>query len=188
MKSQPLRERIASYRANRSKIVAIERNARKSAYQEQPSHKPYPMPPTIQPSNSDDDRETVFSWLREFNHSENGQFMRLLDEQDATPVFLVARCDQGNVVGGLTGETFLDWLKVNIMAVHSDHRRQGIGSELLAAAEEHARSQGCLYSYVDSMSHQAPNFYLGNGYQEVGRLPNWDSHGHDKFFFTKPLT
>ena len=37
------------------------------------------------------------------------------------------------------------------------------------------------------MSYQAPEFYERLGYHVVGRIPDWDSHGHDKLYFTKDL-
>jgi hypothetical protein len=37
------------------------------------------------------------------------------------------------------------------------------------------------------MSYQAPGFYERHGYEAVGVLADWDSHGHDKWLFRKSL-
>jgi ribosomal protein S18 acetylase RimI-like enzyme len=66
-------------------------------------------------------------------------------------------------------------------------RRDGIGRHLMELAEREAANRGCQYAYLDTMDYQAPEFYLKLGYQIAGRLDNWDSHGHTKFFFVKRL-
>ena len=48
-------------------------------------------------------------------------------------------------------------------------------------------ARGPSRSYTDTLDYQAPQFYPACGYRESGRLPNWDSHGHDKIFFIKEL-
>lgn len=113
--------------------------------------------------------------------------MASLEDGAEQPFFLVSRDDAGQVIGGLQGLTLYRWLKIEIMAVHPDARGRGIGTQLMKAAEQRGIECGCDFAYVDTMSHQAPAFYRGLGYLESGRLEDWDSHGHDKFFFTKAL-
>jgi ribosomal protein S18 acetylase RimI-like enzyme len=84
-------------------------------------------------------------------------------------------------------ETQLLWLKVEILSVASQFRRQGVGSRLMAIAEAEAVRRGCKYAYVDTMEYQAPSFYQALGYQIAGRLDDWDSHGHAKYFLKKTL-
>jgi predicted N-acetyltransferase YhbS len=91
------------------------------------------------------------------------------------------------VAGGLIGTTQLLWLKVEILSVASQFRRQGVGSRLMAIAEAEAVRRGCKYAYVDTMEYQAPSFYQALGYQIAGRLDDWDSHGHAKYFLKKTL-
>lgn len=144
-------------------------------------------PAIIRPTSAPEDREAVCTWLREYNHEENGPFMRLLDEGADHGFLLCAQLEDGRMVGGLLGTTLLSWIRIDLMAVSPDSRRCGIGRQLVAAAEAHGAAAGCRFSYVDSMSHQAPGFYEKLGYLEVGRLPDWDSHGHDKVFFMREL-
>ena len=143
---------------------------------------------TISHPAEDTEREAVFTWLREFNGQENGAFMRSLRDGAEKECSFIARSSDGKIVGGLFGLTIHKWLKVNIMAITPDLRGQGIGTALMQRAEQHGAELGCIRSYVDTMSHQAPGFYEKLGYCEVGRLPDWDSHGHDKVFFFKQLS
>ena len=131
---------------------------------------------------------SVLRWLREHNQTVNPEYMRKLHqpEHHAAPLVVVAESAE-DVLGGLLGETSLAWLKINIMAVDARWRRQGIGSALLAEAEKQARQRGCRHAYVDTMCYQAPEFYLQQGYQQVGEIPDWDSHGHAKKIFRKDL-
>lgn len=141
----------------------------------------------ISSEHSKSDKEAVYSWLREFNHEQNGEFMRSLEEGANLEFFLVARNLSDEIVGGLEGVTQHLWLRINLMAVAPASRSQGIGTELVRAAEKMALEKGCRHAYVDTMSYQAVGFYERLGFVETGRLENWDSQGHDKFFFVKEL-
>lgn len=139
--------------------------------------------------------DQVRTWLREFNWSRNRKFIELISRPDngAESLALVAEISEGGerperMVGGLIAEITLSWLRISIMAVDPESRSRGIGRKLLAEAEHLAVDRGCRYSYVDTMSYQAPEFYDVNGYRRVGEIPDWDSHGHAKLFLVKDLT
>jgi GNAT superfamily N-acetyltransferase len=65
----------------------------------------------------------------------------------------------GKVQGGLRGQTSWSWGTIDVLSVARTYRRQGVGSRLLAKAEEIARSRGCLGIRLDTTSFQAPDFY-----------------------------
>ena len=137
---------------------------------------------------SEQEKDSVYSWLRDYNYQHNGDLMRSLEKEGAeVPVFLSARDADGKVIGGVEGKLIHQWLKIQIMAVDPEQRSKGVGKELMLRAEQIAVDHGCRFSYVDTMCYQAPDFYTALGYLEVGRVPNWDSHGHDKIFYTKRL-
>lgn len=142
----------------------------------------------IEINASEGEQEEVLSWLREFNFEKNGSFMNSLVNGEEKEFFLVSKNDEGEVTGGLCGTLLHRWLKVDIMAVRPNCRGAGLGRELMKEAEARAKEEGCSHAYVDTMSYQAPGFYEKLGYQECGRLRNWDSHGHDKVFLTKALS
>ena len=76
----------------------------------------------------------------------------------------------GELVGGLVGETWLTWLSVELLWVRD--QGTGLGSRLMARAEELARERGCTASRVETWSFQAPEFYKKQGYRIVGEVPD----------------
>lgn len=139
---------------------------------------------------ADPARESICGWLRNFNEAANPVFWAAREDAANVPwpLYAIAFDDRDEAIGGLLAETQFAWLKVHLMAVDPQVRRQGIGRALLAAAEREAVVRGCRYAYADTMSYQAPAFYERAGYTLAGRLPDWDSHGHDKLFFIKHLS
>jgi len=132
--------------------------------------------------------DLVRQWLREHNWAVNPSFMEQLQQPQhaAQPLILLTQAN-GETVGGLIAETQLSWLRISIMSVHPEWRSKGIGTALLAEAGRLAIERGCKHAYVDTMEYQAPHFYLAHGFELVGQIPDWDSHGHSKMYFSKHL-
>jgi GNAT superfamily N-acetyltransferase len=132
--------------------------------------------------------DQVRLWLHEFNTANNPLYMQKLQlPETAERELVVLAYLEDELVGGLMGGTRLSWLKIHMLGVHKNFRQRGIGTELVAEAERHALANGCRYAYVDTVCFQAPQFYLKAGYEEAGRIADWDSHGHTKHIFVKRL-
>ena len=102
------------------------------------------------------------------------------------PLNIVEYDGCGNIIGGILGGTYWGWLYVDILWVHENHRRSGIGSKLLAEAEKEAKSRGCHHVHLDTMSWQAPDFYKKHGYTVVGILHDIPK-GNQKYLLMKEL-
>jgi ribosomal protein S18 acetylase RimI-like enzyme len=102
------------------------------------------------------------------------------------PLWLFARDPEGKVQGGVRGQTYWSWCTIDVLSVAKPYRRQGIGSRLLAKAEEIARARGCVGIRLDTTSFQAPSFYRRNGYTEFGRIEDYPP-GHSRLWFMKRL-
>ena len=87
-------------------------------------------------------------FLRHPNWSYFGIFLR--DDGPALPRTIRA---------GLIGNCYAGWLFVNLLWVHEDLRRVGVGQKLLAEAERHGLEFGCHSSFLDTFSFQGPDFY-----------------------------
>jgi GNAT superfamily N-acetyltransferase len=132
--------------------------------------------------------DQVRAILRAHNLEANPAFMRELEASPATALVVVGLMVDGTVAGGLIGATRGRWLKVDIMGVRSELRRNGVGSRLLIAAEMAAAARGCERVYLETMDHQAPSFYAACGYVLRCELDDWDSHGHAKHIYVKQLS
>ena len=98
-------------------------------------------------------------------------------------VFLEDEADRK--LAGLTGETFGNWLCIKYLWVSESRRGQGVGSRLLAAAEQEALRRGAKNVFLDTFSFQAPGFYRKHGYQEVFRLAELPYTGYRAYFIKK---
>jgi len=123
--------------------------------------------------------QTVEEFLFSYNKQQAGH-------SGYRPLVFVARDEQGNVIGGLKGATYWGWLYVDVLAVEESHRRGGIGTSLLRAAETEALRRGCRHSHLDTFSFQALPFYAREGYTVFGVLDDFPGT-HRRFFLRKTL-
>ncbi|WP_379164136.1 GNAT family N-acetyltransferase [Paenibacillus sp. sgz5001063] len=87
-------------------------------------------------------------------------------------IHLLLKNAEGVNYGGLTGEICWNWLEVRYLFVEESCRKTGYGSLLIAEAEQLARSKGCDFIKLDTLSFQALDFYLKHGFVVYGTLPN----------------
>jgi GNAT superfamily N-acetyltransferase len=120
-------------------------------------------------------------------------FQRLLEFSEAqigprhTREFaLTVRGEDGQILGGLTGELIWNALYVGVLWVSELSRRQGYGSALMQSAEDMARERGCQVSFLSTMTFQAPDFYKRLGYLPIGELPD-SPKGFSRVWLAKRL-
>jgi ribosomal protein S18 acetylase RimI-like enzyme len=122
----------------------------------------------------------VLSQLRHYNRGHAGDPQR-------EPLMLAAHRADGTLAAGLVGEFGWRWLHVDLLWVAEDQRGQGLGSKLLALAEDEARRRACVGIYLDSFDFQAPGFYRKLGYDVFGVLEDYPP-GSRQTYFSKRLT
>ena len=127
---------------------------------------------------SPNDRELIDEGLGAYN----APFL-----QDPTYSYfgLFVRDEAGAIRAGLIGHCYAGWLFVQLLWVHADLRRRGIGRGLIAEAERHAHQFGCHSAWLDTFSFQGPDYYPRLGYREFARLDV--PPGHQRIFFRKVL-
>jgi len=76
----------------------------------------------------------------------------------------------GEVIGGLSGRTSFGLLFVERFFLPDNLRGNGLGSRLIALAEEEARRRGCTRAALFTLTFQAPGFYLKQGYEVAAQL------------------
>ena len=107
------------------------------------------------------------------------------DDHGKNLCFVVENSNE-EVLGGLIGMTYWNWLYISLMWLPEGLRGKGYGQKLLEMAEEEGRKRGAKYSYLDTFSFQAPGFYQKFGYQEFGKLEEFPP-GHTRYFMKKNL-
>ena len=90
------------------------------------------------------------------------------------------------VVAGLTGSAYWGKLHVRLLWVDADYRSQGLGRRLMNWAEARGRELGCTSAVVDTMSFQAPEFYVKLGYEQIGLFEGYEG-GASRHYFEKRL-
>ena len=110
---------------------------------------------------------TLGRLLREFNYQRVGRY------PEGQTVYLNAKDEEGNRVGGFRGEIYFHWLFVNVLFVEERERGKGVGARLLSEGEARAKANGALRSRLDTFEWQAPGFYLKHGYRELLKIPNY---------------
>ena len=123
--------------------------------------------------------KAVGGGIRNYNTQQAG------DHKHQSICFVLYAPDQ-EIVGGVIGETYWDWLYINLLWVKDEFRGRGYGQRLLTLAEDEARQRGMKNAYLDTFSFQAPGFYKKYGYQVFGELQDFPP-GHQRYFFTKQL-
>lgn len=127
-----------------------------------------------------DEKEFIFQQLVKFSSQRAG-------EANYKPLTIFLREADKNLVGGLLGATYWQWLYVEFFWIHESWRKQGYGDAVLAAAEQEAMRRGCEYAYLDTFSFQAPEFYQKRGYIIFGELPGFPEN-HSRYFLKKTLS
>lgn len=123
-------------------------------------------------------RAAVLDNLRRFNRQR-------AESPNFAPVIVAARQD-GQLIGGLVGETGWRWLFVELLWVAEQHRGRGVGRRLLDAAEAEAVRRGARHAYLDTFDFQARPFYERAGYEVFGTLDDYPP-GHCRYFLRKDL-
>ena len=126
------------------------------------------------------DMGVVIKGLTEFNSQQSGGDM-------PNYLFATVRDDQGAVVGGLLGATYLGWLQIQAVWLPDTLRGRDFGTELMAIAEREAVRRGCPRVFLETLSFQALPFYEKLGYSVISRLPDFPAGGA-RFALTKNLS
>jgi GNAT superfamily N-acetyltransferase len=125
-------------------------------------------------------RGVIADGLAGYNHEKAGS-------SDHRPLAVtVSDPATGEVVGGLFGRTSFGLLFVERFFLPEDLRGSGLGSRVIALAEEEGRRRGCTRAALFTLTFQAPGFYLKQGYDIAARL-ECSPPGATRMLMTKQL-
>lgn len=90
---------------------------------------------------------------------------------DTTTLDVVVRdAGSGKSVGGLLGHTSFGLFFLDLFYLPEELRGDGLGSRIIALAEDEARRRGCTAAFVYTVTFQAPGFYERCGYRRFGEI------------------
>lgn len=90
------------------------------------------------------------------------------------------------IIAGVAGWTWADACEITQLWVDKAARGQGLGKQLLMAAEKEAKANGCQIIMVKSYSFQAPYFYEKYGYSIEHVLKDFPK-GHNHYLLIKRM-
>lgn len=125
------------------------------------------------------DAQTIIDGLVHYNTEMAG------DSQN-TPLSVIVRNENDEIIGGLLGRTYWSWLHINTIWVKERYRGKGIGEKLIESAEKEAVDRGCRCSFLDTFDFQAKLFYQKIGYEVISVIDDWPD-GHRRIFMKKHL-
>jgi len=132
----------------------------------------------IEISQSEADAQFIRQKLNEFN------FNLVPHDQHEVLNLIIRR--QSVPIAGLIADTYWNWLYVGLLWVDDGERSRGLGSQLLAKAEEIAVQRGCKHAHLETHDFQNLEFYQARGYTIFGRLEDLPE-GHIKYYLSKRL-
>jgi ribosomal protein S18 acetylase RimI-like enzyme len=125
--------------------------------------------------------------LRRFIEDNVSTFtMAMVSAVDYQPVGYFLRQDRGEWVGGCLGNVWAEYLHVQWLWVAPSLRGRGFGARMLRAAETMGQDNGAANATLDTFNPVAKEFYLRQGYEVFGTLPDYPP-GWSKFFLRKKL-
>jgi GNAT superfamily N-acetyltransferase len=125
-------------------------------------------------------RARLEAQINAFNAAATGQ-------ENGRLLCVAVRADGDELCAGLFGWTWGGCGYIDLLWVRADHRGSGLGTRLLAAAEQEIRRRGCDQVALSTHSFQAPGFYARFGYSECGRTPAYP-RGYDHIHLVKRLS
>lgn len=102
------------------------------------------------------------------------------------PLTIFLRTAGQQLVGGLLGATYWEWLHITILWLEESVRGQGFGTQLLATAEQEGIRRGCQRVHLDTLEFQALVFYQKHGYTVFGVLADHPV-GYNRYYLAKKL-
>lgn len=106
-------------------------------------------------------KDIVCKGLRQYNIDKTSESdMKLCND-----INLVARDNDGNVVGGIMSSTYLMGMYINVLWVHESYRSQGLDSYLVNEAEKILKASGGIYAHTSTYSFQTHEFFKRHGYE-----------------------
>ncbi|TET27500.1 MAG: GNAT family N-acetyltransferase [Candidatus Heimdallarchaeota archaeon] len=128
---------------------------------------------------------STFPWI-EFGLKKENAKKFFKDRLGKKLVFVAEQ--KGTITGFITIKKEILFANyIRRIVVREDMRSKGIGSKLMRFVEEMTFASGLpnVFLLTTTSNEQAIKFYEANGYQKIGRIPDFIRKGMDEFIFWK---
>jgi ribosomal protein S18 acetylase RimI-like enzyme len=68
------------------------------------------------------------------------------------------------IIGAIKGDIMWNVVHIDLLMIHPDYRKEGIGSKLYNLAIEHGRKAKCTMATVETFNFQAPKYWESKGF------------------------
>jgi GNAT superfamily N-acetyltransferase len=102
------------------------------------------------------------------------------------PVGWFVNSAEGEILGGLHGAIWGQWLYIKMLWLAEPARKKGFAGRLLERAEAYALKRGCIGAHLETFSFQARPLYEKHGYEVFGEINDYPP-GHTFYFMRKRL-
>jgi len=137
--------------------------------------------PKIEINPKKEDIEFLRLGIHEINILVTGES---IEKQDIT--FFI-RNSEDEIIGGIRGTYNISgWLYISELWVDKNYRNQGYATLLMKSIENEAVHKGCKNSYLNTISYQAPEFYIKLGYKKFAELENFH-YEYNRIYLKKKL-
>jgi len=125
--------------------------------------------------------------IREFNNDYSIYHKNARRKESIQPINIIVTDDEDRWIGGITAETYWNWLEINDYWFDEKNRGKGLGSSLLSKTEEIALENGATREMLTTFEFQARSFYELHGYKVVGEVKDYPP-GSSYYIMVKSLS
>lgn len=122
---------------------------------------------------TEEETQTLINLLIQYNQQH-------FEVKERTPFSIHAK-NQDNIIGGIHGTIFGEWMDIKYLAVDEAFREQKIGSKLLADAEKLAKKYKCKHIFISTFDFQGKDYYPKFGFKEVLVRHNFPITGSEHY-------
>ncbi|MGE3319480.1 MAG: GNAT family N-acetyltransferase [Candidatus Berkiella sp.] len=112
-------------------------------------------------------------------------FNKEVIKEKATHFSIFAK-NNSQVVGGALVWEHSDALYIDVLWLHKNYRKKGIGTKIISMIDTVAIDKGISKIFVDTYEFQAQEFYQKHGFNGIGTIPGY-LLGCDRVFMRKDI-
>ncbi|MNW30657.1 putative acetyltransferase [compost metagenome] len=135
----------------------------------------------IMNSNDDSSKNYIENKMFEYNMEHFPEHLRGRYQE----IHLYLQDEEGQVRGGVLGETCWNWLEIRYLYIDPEVRGVGYGKRLMEEVQQIAINKQCDFIKVDTLSFQALDFYKKEGFEVYGMIENAGTYTH--YYMKKDL-